>query len=78
MGQALIRNVDNRIIEALRLEAELKRHSLEEELRDILEQAAGSTVEERFAMIDRVRAMQKKPTKILSEDIMRQMRGRAL
>lgn len=76
MGQVLIRNVDDRIIESLKLKAEINGHSLEQELRDILKRAAGPTVEERLAMIDRVRAMQKKPTKMLSEDIIRKMRDR--
>jgi antitoxin FitA len=76
MGQVLIRNLDDHIIESLKLKAELKGHSLEQELRDILKQAAGPTVEERLAMIDRVRAMQSKPTKLLSEDIIRRMRDR--
>jgi plasmid stability protein len=74
MGQLLIRNLDDRIIEALRLKAELKGHSLEQELRDLLKQAAGPTLEERLAMIDRVAAMQKKPTKMLSEDVVRKLR----
>ena len=77
MGQVLIRNLEDHIIESLKLKAELKGHSLEQELRDILKRAAGPTVEERLAMIDRVRAMQKKPTKILSEDIIRKMRDGA-
>ena len=76
MGQVLIRNLDDQIIESLKLKAELKGHSLEQELRDILRTAAGPTVEERLAMIDSVRAMQKKPTKLLSEDIIRRMRDR--
>jgi plasmid stability protein len=76
MGQVLIRNLDDHVIESLKLKAELKGHSLEQELRDILKQAAGPTVEERLAMIDSVRAMQKKPTKLLSEDIIRRMRDR--
>ena len=76
MGQVLIRNVDDRIIESLKLKAELRGHSLEQELREVLKRAAGPTVEERLAMIDGVRAMQKKPTKMLSEDIIRKMRDR--
>lgn len=76
MGQLLIRNLDDRIIEALRLKAELKGHSLEQELREILKRAAGPTVEERLAMLDRVAAMQKKPTKMLSEDVVRRIRNR--
>ena len=74
MGQVLVRNVDDRTIERLRLRAELKGHSLEQELREIIKQAAGPTVEERLAMIDRVRAMQKKPSKLLSEDVIRKLR----
>ena len=76
MGQVLIRNIDDRIIESLKLKAEIKGHSLEQELRDILKQAAGPTVEERLAMIDRVTAMQKRPTKMLSEDVIRKIRNR--
>jgi plasmid stability protein len=78
MGQVLIRNVEDRIIESLKLKAEQKGHSLEQELRDILKRAAGPTVEERLAMIDRVRAMQKKPTKMLSEDVIRRMRDKGV
>jgi plasmid stability protein len=75
MGQVLIRNLDDDVIAAIKLKAELKGHSLEQELRDILEKAAGPTVEERLAMFDRVAAMQKRPTKLLSEDVVRKMRG---
>jgi plasmid stability protein len=74
MGQVLIRNIEDHVIESLRLRAELKGHSLEQELRDILRQAAGPTAEERLAMMDRVAAMQKKPTKLLSEDVIREIR----
>jgi len=76
MGQVLIRNLDDDIIERLKLKADFNGHSLEQELRDILKHAAGPTVEERLAMIDRVRAMQRKPTRLLSEDIIRKMRDR--
>ena len=76
MGQVLIRNLEDHIIETLKRKADLKGHSLEQELREILKEAAGPTVAERLASIDRVRAMQKKPTKLLSEDIIRKMRDR--
>ena len=76
MGQVLIRNLEDHVIESLKRKADLKGHSLEHELREILKDAAGPTVQERLAMIDRVRAMQKKPTKVLSEDILRKMRDR--
>jgi plasmid stability protein len=74
MGQVLIRNIDDRTIERLKLKAELRGHSLEQELREILDRAAGPTAEERLAMIDRVAAMQRKPTKMLSEDIVKKLR----
>ena len=67
---------DDHVIESLKLKAELKGHSLEQELRDILQKAAVWTVEERLAMIDRFAAMQTKPTKLLSEDIIRRYRNR--
>jgi len=76
MGQVLIRNLDDHIIDSLKRKADVKGHSLEQELREILKQAAGPTVEERLAALDRVRALQKKPTKILSEDVIRKMRDR--
>ena len=78
MGRVLIRNVDDRIIETLKRKAELQGRSLEQELRDILRQAAGPTVEERLAMIDRVAAMQKRPSRMRSEDVIRRMRGARL
>jgi plasmid stability protein len=74
MGQVLIRNIDDSIIERLKLKAELNGNSLEQELRDILKRAAGPTVEERLAMIDGVRAMQKEPARMLSEDVIRKLR----
>jgi plasmid stability protein len=76
MGQLLVRNVDDRIIEAIKLKAELNGRSLEQELREILKRAAGPTAEERLAMIERVVAMQKKPSKLASEDIIRRIRSR--
>jgi plasmid stability protein len=76
MGQVLIRNLDDHVIECLKLKAELKGHSLEQELRDILKRAAGPTAEEQLAMIDRVAAMQSKQTKLLSEDVVRRIRNR--
>jgi antitoxin FitA len=76
MGQLLVRNVDDRVIEAIKLKAELNGRSLEQELREILKQAAGPTIEERLARIDRVVAMQKKPSKLRSEDVIRRIRNR--
>ena len=57
MGQVLIRNLDDAVIRAIKLKAELKGHSLEQELRDIIGRAANpATVEEKVAMSRRLRA----------------------
>jgi plasmid stability protein len=78
MSQVLIRNLDDHIIDSLKRKADLNGHSLEQELREILRQAARPTVEERLAMIDRVAAMQKKPSKLRSEDVIRRIRNRRI
>jgi plasmid stability protein len=51
MGQVLIRNLDDEVIAAVRRKAELKGHSLEQELRDIIKAAAPLTHAERSALI---------------------------
>ena len=50
MGQVLVRNLENDVIEAIKLKAGLKGHSLEEELREITRSAAPLTPEERVAL----------------------------
>lgn len=57
MGQVLVRNLDEQVIEALKARAELHGRPLEQELRDILSAAARPTPAERAAMADRIRAL---------------------
>jgi antitoxin FitA len=57
MGQVLVRNLDDRVIESLKTKAELKGRSLEQELRDVLTNAAPLTPEEKIAVFKKVRAM---------------------
>ena len=57
MGQVLVRNLDDRVIESLKTKAELKGRSLEQELRDVLTNAALLTPEEKIAVFKKVRAM---------------------
>jgi antitoxin FitA len=54
MGQVLVRNLDERVIERLKTRAELHGHSLEQELRDILSAAAPLTSEEKFEISRRL------------------------
>lgn len=74
MGQVLIRNVDDRIIERFGLRAKLKGHSLEHELRTIIRAAAPFTPEERVALSRRIRSMQTKPATLDSTDLIREAR----
>ncbi len=57
MAQVLVRNLDDRVVAALRRKAELHGRSLEQELRATLTQAARLTAEERIALAQRIRAM---------------------
>jgi antitoxin FitA len=61
MGQVLVRNLDDRVIESLKTKAELKGHSLEQELRDVLTDAAPLTPEEKIALFHKLRAMTSPP-----------------
>ena len=57
MGQVLVRNLDDRVIESLKTKAELKGRSLEQELRDVLTNAAPLTPGEKIALFHKLRAM---------------------
>ncbi len=55
MAQVLIRNIPEETLASFRQKAELKGKSLEQELRDLLEQNRKLTPEERAAIADRIR-----------------------
>jgi len=74
MGQVLIPNLDDRIIESLKLKAELKGHSLEHERRDILKAAVPVTPRERVALSRKIRGLQSKLAKLDSTDVIRAAR----
>ena len=57
MAQVLVRNIDEDVVSRLKVKAELKGQSLEQELRDILTAAAPLTVEEKVALSRRLRSM---------------------
>jgi plasmid stability protein len=58
MGQVLIRDLDDDVIDRLKTRAERKGHSLEEELRELLTAAAPPqlTPEEKLAIAERIRS----------------------
>jgi antitoxin FitA len=55
VGQVLVRNLDDQVIERYKTKAELKGHSLEQELRDVLTKGAPLTPEEKVALSRRLR-----------------------
>lgn len=55
MGQVLIRNLDDEVIASLKLRAELKGKSLEQELRDVISAAAPLTPDEKVTVSRRLR-----------------------
>ena len=61
MAQVIVRNLDDDVVASLKFKAELHGHSLEQELREILKRAAPLTTEEKLALVDRIRAKQKRP-----------------
>jgi antitoxin FitA len=74
VAQVLVRNLDDRVVTALRRKAELHGHSLEQELRTALIAAARLSPEERVALSRRVRAMTPAVQQTDSADIIRQDR----
>ena len=75
MAQVLIRNLDNDVIERLRLRAKIKGASLEQELRDILTSASALTGDQRSALLSSFHAKHGPITARLNpEDMIRQER----
>jgi len=57
MAQVIVRNLDNGVVSTLKRKAELHGHSLEQELRGILADAARLGGKDRAALAKRIRAM---------------------
>jgi len=76
MGQVIVRNLDDHIIAALKTKAEMRGHSLEQELRGILAEAAKPTIEDRRALVDHIRAMTPSTPQTDSTILLREDRDR--
>jgi antitoxin FitA len=74
MAQVIVRNLDEQVVSSLKIKAELHGHSLEQELREILKRAAELTTEEKLALVDRIRAKQKRPLEDDSAELIREDR----
>ncbi len=70
----IVLDLDDGLIRRLKATAELKGRTLEEGIREIIVRAAPLSPEERLALSDRIRAMQAKPSDLLSEDLIREAR----
>lgn len=57
MAQVLVRNLEKGVIKRLKIKAELKGRSLEQELREIITAAAPLSPEEKVVRVRRIRAM---------------------
>jgi plasmid stability protein len=57
MGQVLIRNIDDAVLESLKRRAATQQKSLEQCLREVLAEAAKPRREELLAEVERIRAM---------------------
>lgn len=75
MARVLVDDLDDEIIEVLKSKAKLRGHSLEQELRNILTEAARPTVEERLAISDRIRSLTLERPQSDSTELVREARG---
>jgi antitoxin FitA len=71
MGQLLVRNLDDGVIERLKRQAEARKIALEQLLREILSGAAGPSRQEVLEAADRIRRMTPKRLNDDSTDLIR-------
>jgi antitoxin FitA len=74
VAQVLVRNLDEQVVDSLKTKASLHGRSLEQELREILTQAAEWTREEKVAFADTIRARTLKPRTTDAAEEIRRMR----
>ena len=74
MAEVILRDLDDRVVETLRRRADARGVSLEQELREIVEQAAKPSRAERVAAIDRIREMTPRRLETDSADLIREDR----
>jgi len=74
MGQVIVRKLDDAVIAAHKQRARARGVSLEQQLRDVLAEAARPSREEIIADLRRIRAMTPKGPRIDSTDLIREDR----
>jgi plasmid stability protein len=75
MAQILVRNLDDAVVDRLKLRAKAKGTSLEQEARTILTEASGMSRAEVVERLKAFRAMQK-PNRTRAADLIREDRDR--
>jgi antitoxin FitA len=75
MGQVIVRNLDDEVIERLKAKAAAQNQSLEQALRDIVSASVNPTRSEVLQEMDRIRQMT--PTKLTTDsaDLIREARA---
>jgi antitoxin FitA len=76
MGQVLVRNLATEVVRKLKIRAQQHRRSLQEELKDILEQAARQNAKDVQAKVNQVRKLFAGRKFSDSSDLIRQDRAR--
>ena len=76
MGQVLVRNLSREVVRKLKIRAQQHRRSLQEELKDILEQAARHNAKDVQAKVNQVRKLFAGRKFSDSSDLIRQDRAR--
>ena len=76
MGQVLVRNLPTDVVRKLKMRAQQHRRSLQEELKDILEQAAQQNAKDVQAKVNQVRKLFAGRKFSDSSDLIRQDRAR--
>jgi plasmid stability protein len=76
MGQVLVRNLPTEVVRKLKRRAQQHRRSLQEELKDILEQAAQQNAQDVQAKVNQVRKLFAGRKFSDSSDLIRQDRAR--
>lgn len=76
MGQVLVRNLSTAVVRKLKIRAQQHRRSLQEELKDILEQAARQNAKDVQAKVNQVRKLFAGRNFSDSSDLIRQDRAR--
>ena len=76
MAQVIVRNLPDDVVSRLKARAARQKRSLEQELREILREAARPSRDEMIADIDRIRAMTPRKLQSDSTDLIREDRDR--